>query len=119
MFIEVGDVIRLGRVCYIVKESSIELGEQALKMCESYATNKNKRQWDNLIRNQSSSDVAKIEESGTIIDKSSHKSLSQGPPQQADAYDAIEDYFNTALAGADDTQMKENNKEGASSEFIV
>jgi len=27
VILEVGDVIRLGRVCYIVKESSIELGE--------------------------------------------------------------------------------------------
>ena len=37
VIIETGDVIRLGRVCYIVKETSIELGEQALKMVENYA----------------------------------------------------------------------------------
>ena len=46
---ETGDVIRLGRVCYIVKETSIELGEQALKMVESYAEQKNKKRWDSLI----------------------------------------------------------------------
>ena len=37
VILETGDVIRLGRVCYIVKETSIELGEQALKLVESYA----------------------------------------------------------------------------------
>ena len=32
-----GDVIRLGRVCYIVKESSIDLNEEAVSMLEEYA----------------------------------------------------------------------------------
>ena len=41
-------MIRLGRVCYIVKESSIELGEQAMRIVESYALKKNKEQWDSL-----------------------------------------------------------------------
>ena len=48
--LDTGDVIRLGRVCYIVKESSIELGEQALKACASYAEEKTKKRWDTLIR---------------------------------------------------------------------
>ena len=52
--LDVGDVIRLGRVCYIVKESSIELGEQALKMCESYAQSKTKK-WDEKLRSQNGS----------------------------------------------------------------
>lgn len=48
MIIQTGDVIRLGRVCYIVKETSIELGEKALKLVENYAQQKNKL-WESLI----------------------------------------------------------------------
>lgn len=48
MIIQTGDVIRLGRVCYIVKETSIELGEKAMKLVENYAQQKNK-QWESLI----------------------------------------------------------------------
>ena len=32
-----GDVIRLGRMCYIVKETSVDLGEEAVQMLEEYA----------------------------------------------------------------------------------
>ena len=48
---QTGDVIRLGRVCYIVKENSIELGDQALKQLEEYAEKKH-RTWDGINKGQ-------------------------------------------------------------------
>jgi hypothetical protein len=41
-------VIRLGRVCYIVKESSIDLGERALKDLEQYTIKKHVNEWEKL-----------------------------------------------------------------------
>lgn len=43
-----GDVVRLGRVCYIVKENSIDLSEKAIQMLENYAKDKHDEAWDNL-----------------------------------------------------------------------
>ena len=44
-----GDVIRLGRVCYIIKENSIDITEKAVKMLEDYATQKHETEWDKLM----------------------------------------------------------------------
>ena len=108
VIIEVGDVIRLGRVCYIVKESSIALGEQALKMCESYAQSKANK-WDSIMRSQRDNSMGI---SSAIIEKSSNKSPSNHDPvQQTDVYDALEDYFNTALGGADNTNLRSDDQE--------
>ena len=41
-------MIRLGRVCYIVKESSIDLGERALEELEEYAIKKHANEWEKL-----------------------------------------------------------------------
>ena len=45
-----GDVIRLGRVCYIVKENSIDLSEKAIKMLESYAKDKHDTAWEQISK---------------------------------------------------------------------
>ena len=43
-----GDVVRLGRVCYIVKENSIDLSEKAIQMLEDYAKDKHDSAWDKI-----------------------------------------------------------------------
>ena len=42
------DVVRLGRVCYIVKENSIDLSEKAIQMLEDYAKDKHDSAWDKI-----------------------------------------------------------------------
>lgn len=51
VILETGDVVRLGRVCYIVKETSIDVGERVIKELEAYALNKNQAEWKRLLSN--------------------------------------------------------------------
>ena len=53
VILSTGDVVRLGRVCYIVKESSIDLGANAVKMIEEFATKQHENQWDEFMKNAS------------------------------------------------------------------
>ena len=48
MALNTGDVVRLGRVCYIVKENSIDLSEKAIEALENYAQDKHDQAWDKL-----------------------------------------------------------------------
>ena len=50
VILNTGDVVRLGRVCYIVKESSIDLGENAVKMIEEFATKQHESHWQQFVK---------------------------------------------------------------------
>lgn len=52
-----GDVIRLGRVCYIVKENSIELSEKAVRFIEGYAQQKSDTEWGKIMKQTSASEI--------------------------------------------------------------
>ena len=52
-----GDVIRLGRVCYIVKENSIELSEKAVRFIEGYAQKKYDTEWSKIMKQTSTSEI--------------------------------------------------------------
>ena len=100
--INTGDVIRLGRVCYIVKENSIELSEKAVRFLEEYAQKKYDTEWGKIIK-QSTTSTAKVAQEQEKQNKSSqHKSsvlVGESPYKSEFSKgsrigDAVEDYFN-------------------------
>jgi len=80
-------------------------------MCETYAEQKNKKRWDTLIREQTISEVKRFESSAGAYSGEPHS-----PAQFPEAYDAVEDYFNTALAGAEQANLKGGLEESVNSE---
>ena len=54
-----GDVIRLGRVCYIVKENSIELSEKAVRFIEGYAQKKYDSEWSQIMKQTSTPEIVR------------------------------------------------------------
>ena len=84
-------MVRLGRVCYIVKESSIDLGERALKELEQYAIKKHVNEWEKL--NELS---ASLEQSSVHLRPNFAMGQEENSPQSngPQINDAIEDYFN-------------------------
>ena len=101
--INTGDVIRLGRVCYIVKENSIELSEKAVRFLEEYAQKKNDTEWGKIIKQSTTSEIMQEQEkqnksspqkSSILVGESPYKSeFSKG----SRFGDAVEDYFNNQL----------------------
>ena len=86
-----GDVVRLGRVCYIVKENSIDLSEKAIQMLEDYAKDKHDTAWGKFQNLGGTPEPQRTHENVAAP----RNNESGGKMSGGTGFDAIEDYFNT------------------------
>ena len=103
-----GDVFRLGRVCFMVKESSIEKTQNTVKLLEQYAISKNKAKMEQIIQNSSdgghSPQTALAQRGSSVPPKRRRSQLKNVESSVAEGssgtrfYDAVGDYFDNQLA---------------------